>query len=223
MRPLNPKLTPLTPTLLLEAYRHGLFPMAEDRHDPHLYWIEPKIRGVLPLDGMHVPRRLARKVRTDLFEVQVNRAFPDVIENCARPAPGRWNTWINNDIIAVYTELHRRGYVHSVEARRNGQLVGGLYGVAIGGAFFGESMFSLENDASKVTLVHLVARLLAGAYRLLDTQFVTKHLSRLGVIELPREIYRARLADALSQQGDFYSVPDPISGVTALQAITRRS
>jgi len=223
MRPLNPKPTQLTPTLLLEAYRHGLFPMAEDRYDSRLYWIEPEIRGVLPLDSVHIPRRLARKIRADLFEVQVNRAFPDVIKGCAAPAPGRWNTWINKDIIALYTELHRLGYVHSVEAWRNGQLVGGLYGVAIGGAFFGESMFSRENDASKVALVHLVARLKTGAYRLLDTQFVTKHLSRFGVIELPREIYRVRLAEAISQQGNFYSLPDLVSGVSALQAITRRS
>ncbi len=223
MRPLDPKPLPVTPEILVEAYRRGLFPMAEDRHDSRLYWIEPEMRGILPLDSVHISRRLARKVRADIFEIRIDLAFPAVIEGCATPAPGRWNTWINDDVIALYTELHRRGIVHSVEAWHHGRLVGGLYGVAIGAAFFGESMFSRENDASKIALVHLVARLLAGGYRLLDTQFVTKHLSRFGVVEVPRELYRARLADALAHDGDFYSLPGPVSGVTALQAITRRS
>ena len=189
MRPRDPKPAAATPELLLEAYRRGLFPMAEDRHDSRLYWIEPETRGILPLAGMHVSRRLARKLRADVFEVRIDRAFREVIEGCATPAPGRWNTWINDDIIALYSELHRLGFVHSVEAWRQGRLAGGLYGVALGAAFFGESMYSRESDASKVALAHLVARLLAGGYRLLDTQFATRHLRRLGVVELGRERY----------------------------------
>lgn len=223
MRPRDPRPVAATPELLLEAYRRGLFPMAEDRHDSRLYWIEPETRGILPLAGMHVSRRLARKLRADTFEVRIDRAFREVIEGCAAPAPGRWNTWINDDIIALYSELHRRGFVHSVEAWRHGRLAGGLYGVALGAAFFGESMYSRESDASKVALAHLVARLLAGGYRLLDTQFATRHLRRLGVVELGRERYRARLADALAHDGDFYSLPDPVTGAAVLQAITRRS
>ena len=223
MRPRDPKPVAATPELLLEAYRRGLFPMAEDRHDSRLYWIEPETRGILPLAGMHVSRRLARKLRSDVFEVRIDRAFREVIEGCATPAPGRWNTWINDDIIALYSELHRLGFVHSVEAWRDGRLAGGLYGVALGAAFFGESMYSRESDASKVALAHLVARLLAGGYRLLDTQFATRHLRRLGVVEVGRERYRARLADALAHEGDFYSLPDPVPGAAALQAITRRS
>jgi len=223
VRPRDPKPVAATPELLLEAYRRGLFPMAEDRHDSRLYWIEPETRGILPLAGMHVSRRLARKLRSDVFEVRIDRAFREVIEGCATPAPGRWNTWINDDIIALYSELHRLGFVHSVEAWRDGRLAGGLYGVALGAAFFGESMYSRESDASKVALAHLVARLLAGGYRLLDTQFATRHLRRLGVVEVGRERYRARLADALAHEGDFYSLPDPVPGAAALQAITRRS
>ncbi len=223
MRPLKPKPLRITPELLLEAYRHGLFPMAEDRHDSRLYWIEPEVRGILPLDDVHVPKRLARKVRADHFDIRINTAFADVIEGCATAAPGRWTTWINDDIIDLYDQLHEMGKVHSVEAWREGQLVGGLYGVAIGAAFFGESMFSRETDASKVALLHLIARLRYGQFRLLDTQFVTKHLSRFGAIDLPRELYRTRLGDALAHEGDFYSLPDPVSGITALQAITRKS
>ena len=223
MQPLKPKPLRITPELLLEAYRHGLFPMAEDRHDSRLYWIEPEVRGILPLDDVHVPKRLARKVRADYFDIRINTAFADVIEGCATAAPGRWTTWINDDIIDLYDQLHEMGKVHSVEAWRDGQLAGGLYGVAIGAAFFGESMFSRETDASKVALLHLIARLRYGQFRLLDTQFVTKHLSRFGAIDLPRELYRARLGDALAHEGDFYSLPDPVSGVTAMQAITRKS
>lgn len=223
MRPLNPKPIRVTPELLLEAYRHGLFPMAEDRTDSRLYWIEPEVRGILPLEDVHIPKRLARTVRSDHFEVRINTSFASVIEGCASPAPGRWTTWINDDIIDLYDQLHEMGNVHSVEAWRDDQLVGGLYGVTIGAAFFGESMFSRETDASKVALIHLIARLIAGHYRLLDTQFVTRHLSRFGAIDLPRELYRARLTDALAHEGDFYSLPDRASGTTVLQAITRKS
>ena len=223
MQPLRPKPIEVTPELLLEAYRHGLFPMAEDRHDSQLYWIEPELRGVLPLDAVHISKRLARKVRADVFEIRINSAFTDVIEGCATPAPGRWTTWINDDIVELYGRLHEMGHVHTVEAWQGHKLVGGLYGVAIGAAFFGESMFSHETDASKVALIHLIARLCEGDYRLLDTQFVTKHLSRFGAIELSRELYRARLTDALAHEANFYSLPDPASGTTVLQAITRRS
>ena len=197
--------------------------MAEDRHDSRLYWIEPELRGILPLDAVHIPRRLARKVRADIYETRINSAFTGVIEGCATPAPGRWTTWINDDIVELYGRLHEMGYVHTVESWFEGRLVGGLYGVSIGAAFFGESMFSLETDASKIALIHLVARLRHGGYRLLDTQFVTQHLSRFGATELPRELYRARLTDALAHEADFYSLPEPASGTTVLQAITRKS
>ena len=186
----------LTPELMLRAYGAGMFPMAESRDDPTLHWFDPEERGILPLDAFHCPRRLLRTVRAGPYQVTTDRDFPLVIQGCAAAAPVREGTWINGDIESLFTELHRRGHAHSVECRLDGALVGGLYGVSLGGAFFGESMFSVARDASKVALVHLVARLRLGGYRLLDTQFVTSHLSQFGAREIPRPEYHARLEAA---------------------------
>lgn len=206
----------LTADILLKAYAVGMFPMAESADDPNLFWIEPEWRGVIPLDGFRIPRRLARTVRNGGFEVRVDANFYGVIDGCAAPALGREKTWINATIRKLYGELFRRGHCHTVESWKDGNLVGGLYGVSIGGAFFGESMFSIATDASKVALVHLIARLRAGGYRLLDTQFVTDHLAHFGTIEIPKRIYGQRLAAALATQGDFHALPSSISGMEAL-------
>ena len=187
----------VTPELLLRAYRVGLFPMAETRGSKRLYWLDPEFRGVLPLDRFHAPRRLVRTVLRGPFEVSVDSDFPAVIGACASAMPGREDTWINRDIERLFGELHEMGHAHSVECRAAGRLVGGLYGVSLGGAFFGESMFSLARDASKVALVHLVARLRVGGYSLLDTQFVTTHLQQFGTEEIARDRYKALLAVAV--------------------------
>ena len=208
---------------LIDCYRQGLFPMAETRGDETIYLIDPEHRGVIPLDAFHLSRRLARTVRADRFEVSVDTAFSQVITECARPGPGRLETWINAPIEALYGELFRRGLAHSVETWREGRLVGGLYGVSLGAAFFGESMFSRERDASKVALVHLVARLKAGGYRLLDTQFITEHLTQFGAEEIPRAAYHRRLAAALAGQGEFLRLPIYSGPETVLQAISQAS
>jgi leucyl/phenylalanyl-tRNA---protein transferase len=195
----------LTPELLLCAYASGLFPMANDRHDPTIHWIEPRRRGVLPLDRFHEPRSLRKLLRRGRFEVRIDTAFEDVIEACAEPRQERPRTWLNDELIALYCALFALGYAHSVEIWLDDRLVGGLYGVSIGAAFFGESMFSLERDASKVALVALVERLRAGGYQLLDTQFVTDHLRRFGAIEISRERYRRQLKAALETPAVFYS------------------
>lgn len=187
----------ITPMLMLRAYRAGLFPMAETRRGERLYWLDPKRRGVLPLDGFHAPRRLMRTVRSGTFTVTSDRAFRGVITGCAASATGREDTWINDDIEELSLSLFASGHAHSVECWQDERLVGGLYGIAIGGAFFGESMFSLVRDASKVALVHLVARLRLGGFTLLDTQFLTAHLSQFGAHEQPRAAYRIALARAL--------------------------
>ncbi len=189
----------LTPEILLRAYAEGLFPMAERRGDPTLYWVSPEKRGIIPLDAFHVPHRLARTVRSDVFTVTADTAFRDVMEACAAPAPGREETWINDEIVRLYCALHSSGHAHSVECWQNGELVGGLYGVRLGAAFFGESMFSRARDASKVALVHLVDGLKRGGFVLLDSQFITAHLARFGAIEIPREQYLMKLAYALSR------------------------
>ena len=191
----------VTPELLLRAYRVGLFPMAETRRSDRLYWLDPEYRGVLPLDGFHAPRRLLRTVLRGPFEVATDHDFPAVIAACAAAKAGREDTWINRDIERLFGDLHRAGFAHSVECRLDGALVGGLYGVSLGAAFFGESMFSTARDASKVALVHLVARLRIGGYALLDTQFVTSHLEQFGTEELPRERYKALLAPAVAGKG----------------------
>jgi leucyl/phenylalanyl-tRNA---protein transferase len=193
----------LSPDHVLCAYAIGLFPMANDRDDPTVHWIEPRRRGVLPLDGFHVPRSLARLLRREPFEIRVDCAFREVILACAAPRPERPRTWLNDELIELYCELAGRGYAHSVECWRDGRLAGGLYGVAIGAAFFGESMFSVQRDASKVALAHLVERLRKGGYRLLDTQFVTDHLRRFGAREIGREDYRRLLRLALAAEADF--------------------
>jgi leucyl/phenylalanyl-tRNA--protein transferase len=189
--------TIVTPELVLRAYRAGLFPMAERRDADRLYWLDPDRRGIQPLDAFHIPRRLARTVLSGAFEVRCDTAFAAVLEGCAEPSEDRPETWINADIERLFGALHAMGYAHSVECWHEGRLVGGLYGVALGGAFFGESMFSRVRDASKVALVHLVVRLRLGGFSLLDTQFVTDHLARFGAIEVPRLDYRRLLAEAV--------------------------
>ncbi|WP_181703672.1 leucyl/phenylalanyl-tRNA--protein transferase [Chthonobacter albigriseus] len=211
----------ITPDVLLKAYACGMFPMAESADDPTLFWVEPEWRGVLPLDAFHLPRRLARTVRQELFEVCVDTHFFGVVDGCASPAPGRTKTWINGRIRRLYGELFRRGHCHTVECWSDGNLVGGLYGVSLGAVFFGESMFSTVTDASKVALVHLVARLRAGGYRMLDTQFVTEHLLKFGATEIPREIYGRKLEEALVQPADFFALPRSVSGEEALRWIAR--
>lgn len=197
----------VTPELILRAYRSGIFPMAESRTSPTLFWVEPDFRGVLPLETFHLPRRLKRTIRQTPFEVTVDRDFRGVMLACAAAAPGRRDTWINETILALYTELHKFGHAHSIETWEGEALVGGLYGVSIGGAFFGESMFSRRTDASKIALVHLVARLKEGGFELLDTQFVTEHLKQFGTIEIPRADYQERLARALRADADFFRLP----------------
>jgi leucyl/phenylalanyl-tRNA--protein transferase len=192
----------LTPQILLRAYSVGLFPMAESAEDAHVFWVDPDRRGILPLDGFHLPRRLARRVRRNPFTIAVDTDFMGVMDGCAEPTPARPDTWINRQIRELYGELFRLGHAHSIECRREGRLVGGLYGVHIGGAFFGESMFMRETDASKVALVHLVARLRKGGFRLLDTQFVTDHLAGFGTIEVGKAAYRHLLAAALQARAE---------------------
>jgi len=211
----------ITPEIMLRAYAAGIFPMAESADDPGLFWVEPELRGVIPLDGFHLSGRLARTVRSERFEVDVDRDFEAVIAACGEVRPDRPETWINPRIREIFGELFTLGHVHTVECRREGRLVGGLYGLSLGGAFFGESMFHRETDASKVALVHLVARLRAGGYRLLDTQFQTGHLAQFGTIEIPRELYRIRLEAALRTEGDWYRWPRGarVSGAEALAAL----
>ncbi|MDJ0387928.1 leucyl/phenylalanyl-tRNA--protein transferase [Roseomonas sp. E05] len=198
----------ITPDLLLRAYRAGLFPMAESRAGRRLYWLDPELRGILPLDGFHLPRRLRRTVLSDAFTVTADADFPAVIAGCAAPAPGREDSWINPEIERLFTELHRMGLAHSIEVWGGGELLGGLYGVALGGAFFGESMFSRARDVSKVALVHLVARLRLGGFTLLDTQFITEHLAQFGTIEIPRAEYKRRLAEALDAPARWLTAPE---------------
>jgi leucyl/phenylalanyl-tRNA--protein transferase len=187
----------LDTNLLLRAYAAGIFPMADSRRARDIYWVEPAMRGILPLDGFHLSRSLAKVVRSDRYVVTADRAFARVIAACAEMRPGAHGTWINAQIEQACNELHLRGHAHSVECWQDGALVGGLYGVSLGGAFFGESMFSRARDASKVALAHLVARLRVGGYRLLDCQFLTEHLASLGAIEVPRDTYVGLLGDAL--------------------------
>jgi len=212
----------ITPEVLLKAYACGIFPMAESADDPALYWIEPERRGIIPLDKFHVPDRLARTVRSESYTIVVDHDFDAVITGCAQPAPGRARTWINARIHNLYRKLYERGDCHTVEAYKDGKLAGGLYGVSLGRAFFGESMFHSERDASKVALVHLVARLKAGRYRLLDTQFVTDHLRTFGATEVSRPAYHKLLDAALVGEGDFGALPldRPVSGSAALARIT---
>jgi leucyl/phenylalanyl-tRNA--protein transferase len=209
----------ITPEVLLKAYACGIFPMAENAEDPALYWVEPERRGIVPLDHFHVPARLARTVRGDCFTVLVDRDFDAVIEGCGQPKVGRARTWINDRIRTLYGKLYDRGHCHTVEVYQDDRLVGGLYGVSLGGAFFGESMFHRVRDASKVALVHLVARLRSGGFTLLDTQYITEHLKLFGAIEIERHDYHKLLEAALPGVGDFNALPTdrPVPGAEALR------
>jgi leucyl/phenylalanyl-tRNA---protein transferase len=209
------------PRELLSCYARGVFPMADARDDARVFLIDPERRGVIPLDGFHVARRLARTVRGEPFDVKIDTAFAEVVDHCAAAKPGRLETWINAPIERLYNQLHRLGYAHSVECWQDGELVGGLYGVALNGAFFGESMFSRRTDASKVALVHLVARLIADGFVLLDTQFLTEHLAQFGAQEIPRREYHRRLARALRVEPAFQR--ETMAGAAALQLITQAS
>lgn len=199
----------LTPEVLLKAYACGIFPMAENADDPALFWIDPPKRGVVPLDAFHIPSRLARTVRNTPFTVVCDRDFDGVVDGCAAPGPKRARTWINARIRALYGGLFRIGHCHTVEVYDGERLVGGLYGVNLGRAFFGESMFHLERDCSKIALVHLVARLKAAGYRLLDTQFLTDHLKLFGAIEVPQPRYHRMLAAAIRGESETDAFADP--------------
>ena len=201
----------ITPDLLLQAYRIGVFPMGESRDDPKLYWLDPRQRAVLPLDGFHLSHRLARTVRSGHFEVSADTAFADTVRACAEPRPGHPESWINEPIVDLYTALHARGHAHSLECRVDGRLVGGLYGVSIGGTFFGESMFSRERDASKV------------GFALLDCQFMTEHLRSFGAIEIPRDDFKARLAEAIDRPAVFQRELGGDDPCAIVQESTRRS
>jgi leucyl/phenylalanyl-tRNA---protein transferase len=214
---------------LLSCYARGVFPMADAREDDRVFLIDPERRGVIPLEGFHVARRLARTVRREPFLIRTDTAFRAVVQACAASGPGRTETWINHPIEELYVDLHARGYAHTVECWLGEDLVGGLYGVSLGGAFFGESMFSRRTDASKVALVHLVARLIAGGYRLLDAQFMTEHLTQFGAVEISRLDYHRRLALAISAEGDFQCAgadaagAGGLGGAAALQVISQAS
>jgi leucyl/phenylalanyl-tRNA--protein transferase len=214
----------LQPELLLQAYAIGVFPMAEGRDDPRLFFVDPDKRGVLPLNGFHISRSLRKTVRRRVFDVAWDRDFEATIDGCAEATGRRPDTWINPEIRRLYLALHARGHAHSVECWRDGRLVGGLYGVRLGGAFFGESMFSRATDASKVALVHLVATLKSAGFLLLDTQFITDHLARFGVVEIPRDDYRELLGRAIATPVQFDVASDDWPAVEALlQAATQTS
>lgn len=213
----------ITPQVLLKAYACGIFPMAESADDPGLYWIEPEVRGVIPFQRFHVPKRLARTVARDLYEVHVDRDFEGVIGGCAAVAPDRAKTWINSRIRRLYGELFRLGHCHTVECWQNGRLVGGLYGVRLSAAFFDESMFTRARDASKVALVHLVARLKRGGFRLLDTQFTTEHLKQFGAVDVDRRQYQHLLEKAIDGDADFYCLDGGATGEEVLQSVSQTS
>ncbi len=200
--------TDLTPNLILNAYARGIFPMSEARDDDGLFWVDPEKRGVIPLEGFHISRSLRKKIIQEPFDIRIDTDFVGVIEGCA----DREETWINSEIFAIYMDLFRAGHAHSVEVWRDDQLVGGVYGVTLRAAYFGESMFSRERDASKVALAYLVSRLKAGGFRLFDTQFLTDHLARLGAVEITRARYHEALRDALSAEANFLRQPLTVSG-----------
>jgi leucyl/phenylalanyl-tRNA---protein transferase len=198
-------MTSITPQVLLRAYAAGVFPMAESATDPALYWVEPDERGIMPLDAFHISRSLKKSVRHAHYEIGVDTAFDQVIKTCAAATQTRKETWINNRIISLYSQLHKIGCAHSVESWKDGELLGGLYGVRIGAAFFGESMFSRATDASKVALVHLVARLKYGGFTLLDAQFQNPHLVQFGTVTLRKQQYQKRLEQAINEDADFHA------------------
>ena len=209
----------ITPQVLLKAYTCGIFPMAESAEDPALYWIEPQHRGILPLNGVHIPRRLARSLRTSPFSVKVDTDIEAVIDGCAASHPGRRSTWINERIRILYGQLFELGHCHTVEVWDGEKLVGGLYGVALNGAFFGESMFSRTRDASKIALVYLAARLAQGGFSLLDTQFVTDHLRQFGTVEVNRDEFHSLLEQALKVDADFHALPKDASADDVLAVL----
>jgi leucyl/phenylalanyl-tRNA---protein transferase len=219
----NDILLEITPQVLLKAYAVGIFPMAESAADPGLYWIEPELRGILPLDGFHLPRRLRRTIAGGAFEIRLDHDFEAVIDGCAAPAAGRRKTWINERIRRLYGELFELGHCHTVETWQDGRLVGGLYGITLGAAFFGESMFSRERDASKVALVHLVGRLRAGGFRLLDTQFTTQHLKQFGALDVDRRHYHRLLERAIEGEADFYRLSGGATVEELLQLVSQTS
>jgi leucyl/phenylalanyl-tRNA--protein transferase len=198
-------MTTITPQILLRAYAAGIFPMAESAEDNALYWVEPDERGIIPLDGLKISQSLRKSVRHGGFDIRIDSDFSGVIGQCAARTADRKSTWINKRIVSLYGELHRMGCCHSVETWQNGKLVGGLYGVRIGAVFFGESMFSRVTDASKVALVHLVARLNAGGFKLLDAQFVNPHLERLGAVKVPKAEYHRLMEPLLNVDADFHT------------------
>ena len=212
----------ITPQVLLKAYSCGIFPMAESADDPALYWIEPQHRGILPLEAAHFSRRLLKTVRSTPLQVKIDSAYDAVIDGCSAPRPGRTTTWINKRIRNLYRELFEQGSCHTIEVWSGEKLVGGLYGVALKGAFFGESMFSFERDASKIALVHLTARLMAGGFELLDTQFVTDHLKQFGAIELDRSKFQTRLEAALKIDANFKAIPADASPEQIVNIVLRR-
>ncbi len=208
---------------LLNAYANGIFPMSDSRDDPDIHWVEPHQRGILPLADFHIPRRLKRTIRQSPYSITVNASFKDCVLRCAESSERRDTTWINDRIIDLYTELHEHGFAHSIESWRGSEMVGGLYGVSLGGAFFGESMFSTQTDASKIALAYLVARLKVGGYALLDTQFITDHLRQFGAVEIPQSQYLDLLRTALNIEPDFYKLPEDASPDDVLQSITQTS
>lgn len=212
------------PELLLQAYAVGVFPMAESRNDTRLFFVDPDRRGIIPLDDFHVSRSLRKTVLQRRFTVTCDRDFRGTLAGCAEATARRPDTWINEEIFRLFVVLHERGHAHSIEVWRDGRLVGGLYGLRLGAAFFGESMFSRETDASKVALVHLVARLKAGGFTLLDSQFITSHLQRFGALEIPRDEYRDRLQRAIAVPAQFLPSEDDWPAVSVLlQARTHTS
>ncbi len=218
--PPPPKPEPITPRILLRAYAAGLFPMAEEADAEYLHWFDPRERGIFPLDGLIVSKSLAKAIRAEKFDIRVDTDFGAVLTGCAESRPGREKTWINKTIATLFHELFEMGFVHTVEAWRGDELVGGLYGLALGGAFFGESMFHRATDASKICLTFLVARLRCGGFSLLDAQFVTPHLESLGAIEIPRADYLRRLDAALAKPGDFHAL-DANAAPEAILALAR--
>ena len=220
---MRPGMSELTPDILLRTYAAGIFPMAESAEDPTLFWVDPETRGILPLEKFRVSRGVQRKLRRHVFEVRCDTAFEEVVRACAAKTSERPTTWINEEIIRLYLGLHAMGHAHSVECWEGGELAGGLYGVCIGGAFFGESMFSRVTDASKIALAHLVARLRRGGYRLLDTQFVTSHLEQFGVTEVGRGEYQALLSSALAADASFYRGPLASEELEFRQSLTQIS
>ena len=214
----------IEPRLLLKAYAMGVFPMAEDADDPEVFWVKPEKRGIIPLEDFHVPRSLAKAIRRGTYDIRVNSDFAGVLKGCAEATDGRPQTWINATIRDACLRLHAIGHAHSVEAWRDGELVGGLYGITLGRAFFGESMFSRRTDASKIALVHLVHRLKAGGFRLLDTQFTTDHLKRFGAIDVPKDIYSKMLSRAVEEEADFFPyVGGPYDGGGASSEVILQS